>query len=99
LSALSSLSRALGAELRIDLKDRDDQELPPALLAFARTPRFARETGSGNPGAVLRTLATMGALSPRPLTALDWHRLLDAVVLISRAEDPVSRAENPASAD
>jgi hypothetical protein len=30
-------------------------------------------------------MATMGALSPRSLTDLDWHRLLDATVLISRA--------------
>jgi hypothetical protein len=29
-------------------------------------------------------MAAMGALSPRRLTDLDWHRLLDAAVLISR---------------
>jgi hypothetical protein len=30
-------------------------------------------------------MAGLGALAGRPLEELDWHRLLDAVVLISRS--------------
>ena len=66
-------------------------ELPASLVAFARTARFRAEAAAledaGTTGArpqLLRAMAAMAALSPRPLTELDWHRLLDAAVLISR---------------
>jgi transcriptional regulator with XRE-family HTH domain len=110
LAALAALSRALGAELTIELGEgggegggksggrsqergdaRSDTPMPPSLIAFARTPRFATEAAAletaGTPGArrrLLTALAAMAAVSPRPLTDLDWHRLLDATVLISR---------------
>jgi transcriptional regulator with XRE-family HTH domain len=156
LAALVRLSRALGAELRVDLAppaETGGEQLPASLIAFARTRRFAEEAGrlaasssrapatsqpaasgqtpgagqplaaggqtsgagqplaargqaraaSGRPPAaaetpdeaqarhrLLHALATMGALSPRPLTDLDWHRLLDALTLISRAESPAA---------
>jgi transcriptional regulator with XRE-family HTH domain len=89
LSALASLSRALGAELRVDLAERSDEQLPESLIAFARTPRFTGEA-QGNGRRLLHAMAAMGALSPRALTDLDWHRLLDAVILISRAETPAA---------
>jgi transcriptional regulator with XRE-family HTH domain len=116
LSALAALSRALGADLIVDLGAEPDHTpghepghtpLPSSLIAFARSPRFAAEAAAletaGTPAArprLLHALAAMSALSPRPLTDLDWHRLLDAAVLISRAETPaapVSRAETPAA--
>jgi transcriptional regulator with XRE-family HTH domain len=95
LAALAALSRALGAELTVDLSGAPaapaESPLPASLIAFARTPRFAAEAAAldaaGTTGArpkLLQALAAMSALSPRPLTDLDWHRLLDAAVLISR---------------
>jgi len=94
LAALAALSRALGADLRIDLYDpatgpSSAEELPASLVAFARTPRFAAEAArledAGTTSArhvLLRAMAAMAAVSPRPLTDLDWHRLLDAAVLL-----------------
>jgi len=96
LAALAALGRALGADLRIELSAADpgrdsESPLPPSLIAFARTARFATEAAAledaGTPGArrrLLRAMATMAAVSPRPLTDLDWHRLLDTAILISR---------------
>jgi transcriptional regulator with XRE-family HTH domain len=96
LAALAALSRALGAGLSITLDGEalpgePEPPLPASLIAFARTPRFAAETtllrDAGRTGArarLLHAMAAMAALSPRPLTDLDWHRLLDAAVLISR---------------
>jgi transcriptional regulator with XRE-family HTH domain len=104
LAAVAALSRALGAELSVELHDQQDQghpgparegpTLPPSLIAFARTPRFAAEAatlaaaGTTAPAAtrsrLLHALVAMAAVSPRPMTDLDWHRLLDAAVLISR---------------
>jgi hypothetical protein len=34
---------------------------------------------------LLPAMAAMGALSTRPLTEPDWHRLLDAAILTARA--------------
>ena len=73
--------------------------LPDSLVQFSRTERFAAESArlaagqSGPTGApptaarerLLRAMAGLGALAGRPLGELDWHRLLDAVVLISRS--------------
>ncbi|HET9897658.1 MAG TPA: helix-turn-helix transcriptional regulator [Streptosporangiaceae bacterium] len=70
--------------------------VPASLTRFARTPRFSAEADrlaehSGRPAAVQRELllsamsgvAAAGTDSDE-LTELDWHRILDAVVLISR---------------
>jgi transcriptional regulator with XRE-family HTH domain len=91
LAALAALSRALGADLKVELRgepgDPPASPLPPSLVAFARTPRFAAQADTaGERRRLLHAMAAMGALSPRPLTELDWHRLLDAVILISRQE-------------
>jgi transcriptional regulator with XRE-family HTH domain len=66
-------------------------QLPPSLIAFARTSRFAAEASAleaaGTTAArqrLLAAMAAMAAVSPRPLTDLDWHRVLDTAVLISR---------------
>jgi hypothetical protein len=68
-----------------------DDARPDGLAAFARGPRFAAEAAAleklGTTGAgerLLHALAAMAAVSPRPLTDLDFHRLLDTAVLISR---------------
>jgi hypothetical protein len=65
------------------------------LVQFGRGGRFSGEASrlaaaTGEPpGAVrerlLNAMAGMGSLSPRPLSELDWHRILDVVVLITRA--------------
>jgi transcriptional regulator with XRE-family HTH domain len=95
LAALAALGRALGAELTVTLGDGPGPagEMPASLVAFARTRRFAAEAArlqeAGTSDArtrLLAAMAAMGALSPRPLTDLDWHRLLDAAVLISRPD-------------
>ena len=63
-------------------------------MQFARQPRFAAEaerltTLTGAPPTatrerLLHAMAGLAAVSGRPLTELDWHRILDTVVLISR---------------
>ena len=68
--------------------------LPDSLVRFARLPRFGREaeqlastTGLSVLTARERLLAAMSALtavSPGPLSELDWHRVLDAIALIGR---------------
>lgn len=95
LSAVASLATALGARLRVELvEDHDDrggQPLPDSLVQFARGKRFAAEAErleAATSGPVrerlLNAMAGMAALSPRPLSELDWHRILDAVVLVTR---------------
>lgn len=107
LTALSSLARALGADLVVELADQSDESragdrlgsgttLPPASLTrFARTARFNAEARrlaarSGRPPAQQRELllAAMSAVAAaagphNTLSELDWHRVLDAVVLLS----------------
>ena len=89
LAALAALSQALGADLTVELGGPGEPTaklLPATLVAFARTPRFAAEAAALEAARprLLQAMAAMGELSPRPLTDLDWHRLLDTAVLISR---------------
>ena len=90
LAALAALGRALGAPLTVELGTPAGgaaplpTSLPTSLIAFARTDRFTRDSAGLDRARLLPALVALGALSPRPLTDLDWHRLLDAVVLISR---------------
>jgi transcriptional regulator with XRE-family HTH domain len=100
LTALSALAQALGSELRVELAEPGaqpaaGQAAPPASLArFARLPRFAAEAerladraGCPPPVQRERLLTAMSAVSaavPDPLGELDWHRILDAIVLVSR---------------
>ena len=97
LTALSQLATALGARLALELDERPSPApapLPDTLVQFARHPRFAAEaerlaTLTGAPRTatrerLLHAMAAPATVSARPLTELDWHRILDAVVLISR---------------
>lgn len=96
LSAVSSLAKALGARLVVELTDDDTTPaapLPDSLLRFAKSARFAAEsthlaTAANAPETatrerLLHAMAGMAALATRPLTDVDWHRLLDAAVLMS----------------
>lgn len=99
LAALTSVAQALGAHLRVDMGEAatpgGDLTLPDTLMAFARLPRFRAEgervaeaTGQHPPLARERMLAAMAAVAattPRALDELDWHRILDVIVLIARA--------------
>jgi transcriptional regulator with XRE-family HTH domain len=93
LAAVAALARALGAQLRVELADDTDlPALPASLLAFAQTPRFQAETRQ-LPFLVreklLTAMAGLGALAARPMDELDWHRVLDTVVLLSRPAGPL----------
>ena len=69
-------------------------ELPESLEHFTRTARFRRETeqlarAAGTEPAALRerllaALLAVADLAPHPLEELDWHRVLDAIVLFGR---------------
>ena len=69
-------------------------ELPESLEHFTRTARFRRETeqlarAAGTEPTALRerllaALLAVADLAPHPLDELDWHRMLDAIVLIGR---------------
>lgn len=100
LSAVAGLATALGARLVVELMDdgeprrREPEALPDSLLQFARGPRFPAEAARiaeatrASPGAVrqqlLHAMAAMASLVPRPLSELDYHRILDTAVLINR---------------
>lgn len=69
--------------------------LPESLVRYSRLPRFATEAQRLAKAAkmsetvtrerLLRAMAGLGALVPgRTLSELDWHRILDAVVLVGR---------------
>jgi hypothetical protein len=52
-------------------------------MRFARSPRFRVEAARLDQERLLRAMAAMGALTPDP-TDQDWHRLLDAALLMTR---------------
>jgi transcriptional regulator with XRE-family HTH domain len=99
LSALTALAAALGTSLRIEWDAESDTaaaaQLPESLVRFARLPRFgaeaahlAEQTGQSTVAVRERLLTAMTGLAriyERPLTELDWHRVLDTVILIGRA--------------
>lgn len=68
--------------------------VPGSLAQFARVPRFGREaerlaSRAGQPVLQMRermlaAMASLGAVSRGPFCELDWHRVLDVIVLISR---------------
>jgi len=69
--------------------------LPDSLVQFARSTRFATEAARLAKARkmaetvmrerLLQAMAGLGSLPvTRPLSELDWHRILDAVVLIAR---------------
>ncbi len=95
LTALTALAQALGANLRVELTEPGDHGVtaaPSASLAkYVRQPRFAETAQrladrAGCPVSLQRErlLSAMSAVSaavPAPMTELDWHRVLDAIVL------------------
>ncbi|MGC9667791.1 helix-turn-helix domain-containing protein [Planosporangium sp. 12N6] len=99
VAALARLAGALGATLRVEVGDAGRPtgaaDLPESLVRFARLRRFADEAerlaaATGQPVPVVRerllgAMAGIGALPGRTLGELDWHRVLDTVVLITRA--------------
>ncbi|WP_250035444.1 helix-turn-helix domain-containing protein [Paractinoplanes maris] len=88
LSALSGLAAAL--DLQLDVRLAGDTgapapaALPESLVKFSRSARFRAETPPAERSRRLGAMAAMGALAGRPPTELDWHRLLDVVVLLTR---------------
>jgi transcriptional regulator with XRE-family HTH domain len=102
LSAVANLGAALGAGLVVELVDDDEPrrheaaELPGSLVQFARSSRFAAEATrlaktSRSPQRIVRerllhAMAAMASLTSRPLTELDWHRVLDTAVLLTREQ-------------
>ena len=95
LSALTALAAALGTPLRIEWDTAAAPALPESLVRFARLPRFGAEaahlavrTGQSTVDTRQRLLAAMAGMATvydQPLTELDWHRVLDTLVLIGRA--------------
>jgi transcriptional regulator with XRE-family HTH domain len=100
LSAVNSLATALGARLSVELAEGDEPArgapaaLPDSLVQFSRSLRFSTEahrlaaTTRAAEALVrerlIHALAAMASLTTRPLSELDWHRILDAAVLIAR---------------
>ena len=98
LTALSALAQALGATLRVELVEPGEPDAPPlvptaSLSKFARLPRFAEAarrlaTLAGCPEPVerdrlLRAMSAVSVAVPTPMAELDWHRILDAMILAS----------------
>ncbi|MBB5868690.1 transcriptional regulator with XRE-family HTH domain [Allocatelliglobosispora scoriae] len=99
VAALAALAEALGARLAVELVADDAPvepvALPETLVAYARTARFAAEAGrlaeAGGTALLdqrqklLGAMAAVAATADRPLGELDWHRILDAIILINRS--------------
>jgi transcriptional regulator with XRE-family HTH domain len=98
LGSLHRLAGALGVTLSDLLADAGgeapDPALPGSLAAFSRGARFRQEVrrlaaeDQAAPAEVRRGLLTAMAAVPQPkrgLDELDWHRILDALVLVLRA--------------
>jgi transcriptional regulator with XRE-family HTH domain len=95
LGALHGLAHALDVPLADLVQEEGAAPTPPAsLVEFSAGPRFgsevtrlAREVGSDAAGVRAQLLAAMGAMAaglPRRLDELDWHRVLDVIVLLRR---------------
>jgi transcriptional regulator with XRE-family HTH domain len=97
LSAVNRLAAALGVRLTLQRHQEQEQPvqaLPDTLVQFSSSPRFldeatqlARVTGAAEEdtrGRLLSAMAAMGEVAGKPLRELDWHRILDTVVLITR---------------
>jgi transcriptional regulator with XRE-family HTH domain len=98
LASLHRLAGALGVPLSELVAEEDGPAsepaaLPGSLAKFSQAPRFRREVGrlaaivNVGPAEMRRQLLTVMAAVPRPpqgLDDLDWHRVLDALILILR---------------
>ena len=98
LSSLHRLAGALGVTLSELLADTNDaapgSALPGSLAAFSQGARFRQEVrrlaadDKVAPAEIRHRLLTAMAAVPQPkrgLDELDWHRILDALVLVLRA--------------
>jgi transcriptional regulator with XRE-family HTH domain len=98
LGSLHRLAGALGVDLSDLLTDADaaapGPALPWSLAAFSQGARFRQEVrrlaaeNKATPAEVRQGLLTAMAAVPQPkrgLDELDWHRILDALVLVMRA--------------
>jgi transcriptional regulator with XRE-family HTH domain len=95
LGALHGLAQALDAPLA-DLVREDEAAPPPpaSLVEFTTGPRFGREVrrlardeGSDASRVRAQLLAAMAAMAtglPGRFDELDWHRVLDVIVLLRR---------------
>jgi transcriptional regulator with XRE-family HTH domain len=95
LGALHGLARALDVPLAELLKDEAAPPPAPAsLVEFTAGTRFDREVrrltreegsdASRVRGQVLAAMTAVAAGMPGPLDELDWHRVLDVIVLLRR---------------
>jgi transcriptional regulator with XRE-family HTH domain len=94
LGALLALARALDVPLAELLREDAAPSSPPAsLIAFTATPRFerevrrlAREEGADTSRVRAQLVAAMTAMARLPgrFDELDWHRVLDVIVLLRR---------------
>lgn len=94
VDALRRLAEALGTTLNIDLgPSPTPPELPASLVRLGRGARFRQDVAAlahhtGTPedeltAAVLDILARLGRLTGREPAERDWHRLLDALLLVT----------------
>jgi hypothetical protein len=85
--------------VRLSVQRHQEEELtvlalPDTLVQFSKSPRFLAEAtrlakaskapATDTRGRLLRVMTAMGDLADKPLRELDWHRILDTVVLITR---------------
>jgi transcriptional regulator with XRE-family HTH domain len=97
LGSLQRLADALGVRLSELLAEPDGAAapapLPESLVAFSQGGRFRQEVrrlaaeANVPPGEIRHKLLTAMAAVPQPhrgLDELDWHRILDALVLVLR---------------
>lgn len=95
LGALHGLADALAVPLADLVREHEAAPVPPAsLVEFTAAPRFerevrrlAREEGSDASRVRAQLLAAMGAIAtglPGRFDDLDWHRVLDVIVLLRR---------------
>jgi transcriptional regulator with XRE-family HTH domain len=81
-SAVERLAEALGTELRADLAEPEAPRLPASLLAFAQSARFRADTRGMDRAATMKAMAALAAAATAEPSELDWHRILDTIVLI-----------------
>ncbi|GIE92894.1 helix-turn-helix domain-containing protein [Paractinoplanes rishiriensis] len=97
LDALNRIANALGVQARVEFVTGASAEVrtpvPATLVRLGRSTRFRRdialiaEANGADPATlaarVLDVLAGLAAITGRELTEPDWHRLLDALILVT----------------
>jgi transcriptional regulator with XRE-family HTH domain len=94
LGALHGLARALDLPLAGLLREEEAETVPASLVGFTAGSRFdrevrrlARDDGSDASRVRAQVLAVMTAIAarvPGRFDELDWHRVLDVIVLLRR---------------